>query len=301
MAEAPQSPIYTPPPGLTTNLDRFRDFVNQRHSLKLKTYHDLHHYSVTRLNDFWLAVFSFCKIIASKPPTFAIDDNARIDKFPKFFPDTQINFAENLLCGGKNDAVAVIDANEANLNSPRRYTWKQLKALVAQHAGLLRRSNVSKGDVVVLVGGNSARSLSFLLAAASIGAIFASFATDIGEKALADRVAQLKPRLMIVEALYRYNGKDNDISSKIRAAIAAIDGTKPALIVAEGDPANFDGAKKLTDLVGDEKAEDLKFARLAFNTPFIVMFSSGTTGTPKGIVHSQGGLLVNQYKEFQLQ
>lgn len=300
MAEAPQSLIYTPPPDLTTNLDLFRDFVNQRHSLKLKTYHDLHHFSVTRLNDFWLAVFSFCKIVASQPPTFAIDDNAPIDKFPKFFPDTHINFAENLL-SGKHDAVAVIDANEANLTSPRRYTWRQLKALVAQHAALLRQSNVSKGDVVVLVGGNSARSLTFMLAAASIGAIFASFATDIGEKALADRVALLKPSVMIVEALYRYNGKDNDISSKIRTAIAAIDSTKPSLIVAEGDPGKFDGAKKLTDLVGDEKAEDLRFERVPFNTPFIVMFSSGTTGTPKGIVHSQGGLLVNQYKEFQLQ
>lgn len=300
MAQAPQTPIYTPNPDLTTNLDHFRQFVNQHYSLQLKTYQDLHTFSVTRLNDFWLAVFSFCNIVASEPPTFAIDDDAQIDKFPKFFPNTHINFAENLL-RGKNDAVAVIDANEANLKSPRRYTWQQLKALVAQHAALLRRSNVRKGDVVVLVGGNSARSLSFLLAAASIGAIFASFATDIGEKALADRVGQLIPKVMIVEARYHYNGKENDISPKIRTAVVAIAGAKPAIIVAEGEPAEFDGAKKIEDLIRDEKAEDLLFERVPFSTPFIVMFSSGTTGTPKGIVHSQGGLLVNQFKQFKIQ
>ena len=292
-------PVYRPPPGLVTNLDHFRDLVNHKHSLKLKSYEQLHQFSVTRLNDFWLAVWEFCGIKSQHGPGKAIDDGARINKFPKFFQDAHINFAENAL-QGRDDQVAVIDMNETNINEPIKYTWKQMRRLVAQYAGLLRRKGISKGDVVVLIGGNSARSLALLLAAASIGAMFASFATDIGEKALADRVNQLKPKLMLVELLYRYNGKVNNITEKVQHAVKAIDGTKPHLIILEGDKKAFYGAEMVEALLGKEEASDLTFTHVPFNTPFVVMFSSGTTGTPKGIVHSQGGLMINGAKEHKI-
>lgn len=145
MAEAKQ--IYTPPLGLWTQLDTFREYINQKYKLDLSTYHQLHDFSVTRLNDFWMTVWEFCDIKASKHPSKAIDDDARIDAFPSFFEDARLNYAENLLCG-KDEKVAVIEMNEVNLWEPRKYTWRQLRELTARYAGVLRREEVGKGDVV---------------------------------------------------------------------------------------------------------------------------------------------------------
>ena len=295
-----QTPIYRPPPGLQTRLDDFRDCVNKKYNLRLRSYHDLHTFSVTRLNDFWMAVWDFTGIKASKQPSRAIDDNARIVDIPKFFEDSRLNYAENML-RGDDDAIALIEMNEQNLHKPRKYTWKELRTLVAKYVGILQRANIQQGDVIVLIGGNSPRSLAFLLAAAAIGAIFASFATDIGEKSLIDRVNQLKPKVIIAELRYHYNGKGNDIRTKIEACLESLSKhTSCQLIVTSHNRILPDKSLRLGDLLRNETASDLKFAQLPFSTPFIVMFSSGTTGTPKGIVHSQGGLTLNGIKDHML-
>ena len=144
---AEQKPIYIPPPGLRTKLDDFREYVNKKHQLQLQSYDDLHKFSITRLNDFWMSIWKYVDIKASKQPTKAIVDYARIHEFPSFFEDARLNYAENMLCGDDN-AVAVIEINELNLHKPKRYTWRDLKALVARYAGVLKRSGVRSGDVV---------------------------------------------------------------------------------------------------------------------------------------------------------
>ena len=128
-----QGPIYTPPNGLRTSLDDFQKYVSRKHSLQLQFYDDLHRFSVTRLNDFWLSVWIYANVKASKQLSGAVEDNARIDNFPKFFEDARLNYAENLLCGD-DDAVAVIGMNELNLREPKKYTWKDLRQLVARYA-----------------------------------------------------------------------------------------------------------------------------------------------------------------------
>lgn len=290
------SPIYQPAQGFRSQTDRFRDYVNERYSLQLKDYHELHGFSVTRVNDFWLAVWDFVDIRSPTRPTKAINDDARIVDFPRFFEDTKLNYAENLL-RGKPDAVAVIEMNELNQSCPRRYTWSDMKALTARYVALLRREAVRRGDVVVIIGGNCARSLALLCAVASIGAMIASFAQDMGEQALKDRVGQLKPRLIVAETKYRYNGKDHDIQQKIANA-ALLDNTK--LLVVKNGGNLPDAARYFEDLVGEESATDLAFEYLPFSTPFVIMFSSGTTGIPKGIVHSHGGLVLNGVKEHNI-
>lgn len=292
-----QKPIYTPAPGFRTNLDDFRDYISKTYDLDLKTYQELHNFSITRLNDFWLSIWRYMNLKSDVRPTKALDsDKPPIYPPPKFFPEIRLNYAENLLCGEDN-ATAVIEMNETNIHSPRKYTWRDLRRLVAQSAGVLRREGVKNGDVVVLIGGNCVRSLAFLLAAASIGTVFASFQTDIGEKALVQRVSQLQPKVIIAECLYRYNGKPNDITSKV---VNAAKETKCQLIVSQVGDQQPKGSKLLRELMGKETEKDLKFEQVPFNHPFVTMFSSGTTGTPKGIVHCQGGLMINGIKSHRL-
>ena len=131
--------IYVPPAGFRTRLDDFRDCVNKKYDLNLKDYHELHEFSVTRLNDFWLSVWKFTGIQASIEPTRALkSDNPAIYPPPEFFPNARLNFAENLL-RGRDDAPAVIEMDETNINSPTRYTWRDLKDLTARYASVLKR------------------------------------------------------------------------------------------------------------------------------------------------------------------
>ena len=142
-------PIYVPPPGLRTRMDDFRDYVNKAYSLKLKDYHQLHEFSVTRPNDFWMSVWNYTGIRASVKPCRALEnDDQKIYPPPSFFAEARLNFAENLLCG-KDEAIAVIEMNETNIHNPTRYTWKALRQLVARYAGVLEREGLKQGDVVV--------------------------------------------------------------------------------------------------------------------------------------------------------
>ncbi|KIX06768.1 uncharacterized protein Z518_04744 [Rhinocladiella mackenziei CBS 650.93] len=138
------TPISTPLPGFRTALDDFQDYVNDTYGLQ-------------------------------------IDESIPIDQFPSFFKDARLNFAENML-RGDDDQVSAINMDETNLWNPQKYTWKDLRQLVATYASALRSSALAKGYVVALVGSNCVRSLALLLATAAVGGIFTSLATDIGEK-----------------------------------------------------------------------------------------------------------------------
>ncbi|EXJ55066.1 acetoacetate-CoA ligase [Cladophialophora psammophila CBS 110553] len=293
------TPVYTPPPGLRTALADFKDYVNSSYGLQLQTYEDLHAFSINRLNDFWMATWRFLGIKASVHPEKAVDENAPIDQFPLFFEEARLNFAENMLCG-EDDQIAVIDVNEENLWTPRRYTWRQLRHLVHTYTNALRRTGVAKGDVVALIGSNCVRSLGLLLATSAVGGIFASFATDIGDKALNDRLGQIEPRVVFAESSYSYNGKRIDITTKVDGCTSKA--SQPLKLVVIGDTAGFKTkCENLETFIKDKDPQTpLNFEQVPFNTPLVIMFSSGTTGTPKGIVHSHGGLLLNGFKEHRL-
>ncbi|USW58249.1 Putative AMP-dependent synthetase/ligase, ANL domain-containing protein [Septoria linicola] len=293
-------PAYVPPAGIKTSLEDFMIYVQKTHSIELESYYDLRAFSINRMNDFWMSFWDFAGIKASQRPTRTVDESLRIDQFPKFFEDAKLNFAENILCG-KDDDLAIISMDEKTVDKPERYTWRDMRYMTAKYAAALEAIAIGQGDYMVSTGSNCARSLGILLAAASVGAVIANFATDIGEKALSDRLDQLRPKLIIAETEYSYNGKSHTIEDKISRCYAQTQNRQACRLVLVGPSSKISCQHDTFDnFQAPGNDGQLRFSQLPFNTPLLVMFSSSTTGAPTGIVHSHGGLVLNGHKEFLL-
>lgn len=281
-----------------SNMLAFAQFLEREVGRLFPDYDALHRWSVTEPAAFWEAVWRFAGVIHSQPWEQVLQHPER---FPgaRWFTGARLNFAENLL-RRRDDGIALIGRLE---NGARRtLTHAELHDAVARVAASLRARGVAPGDRVAAFLPNVPEAIVAMLATASIGAIWSSCSPDFGTSGVLDRFGQIAPRVLFACDGYHYNGKAQDTRARVAEIAAGLPGLEALVLVPVlgGDgplPAN---ALTWDQLRGSEPAPELVFAQLPFDHPLYILYSSGTTGVPKCIVHSAGGTLLQHLKEHRL-
>lgn len=299
---AADAPLWTPTQDRidAAPLTAFMKAAAAKAGTSFASYAELHSWSVEDREGFWSLVWDFCGIVGDKGETVLVDG----DKMPgaSFFPQATLNFAENLLKKtGSGDAIVFHGEDKVE----RRLSWNELHALTSRLQQLFLSLGVKKGDRVAAMIPNMPEAVAAMLAAASIGAVWSSCSPDFGEQGVLDRFGQIEPVVFIAPDGYWYNGKAIEVADKIAAVAAKLTTVRKILIVdylgTSADVAvTVDKAAALEDALAPFAAKPVAFERLPFAQPLYILFSSGTTGIPKCIVHSAGGTLIQHVKEHRL-
>jgi acetoacetyl-CoA synthetase len=283
------------------NITQFIEFVNKEYGQSIKGGKDLYKFSVEKIEDFWEAMWKFSDIIASKPYDKVVED---LSVFPgtKWFPGARLNFAENLL-KYKDDQLAFIFQGETKVT--KQMTYNELHKIVARLAKSLKESGVKVGDRVVSYMPNLVETPVAMLAAAAIGATWASCGAELQPSAVIDRFGQIEPKILFTVDGYFYRDQEFNIISNAKAVVDAIPSIEKVIVVSyisQGKPdiSTIPIAVHWDEFISNDEDPTLKFEQLPFDHPLYVMFSSGTTGAPKCLVQSAGGVLINHLKELIL-
>lgn len=296
------NPLWTPTAERIADapLTAFMAEASSRSGQDFATYAELHAWSVEDRDAFWDLVWDFCGVIGDKGATIIAD----ADKMPgaAFFPESQLNFAENLL-RGSGSGEAIVFRGEDKVE--RRLSWNELSSLVSRLQQLFISLGVTKGDRIAAMMPNMPEAVAAMLATASIGAVWSSCSPDFGEQGVLDRFGQIGPKVFIAPDGYWYAGKHIEVGDKIAAVADKLPSVTKVLIVdylgtAEDVAAGIAKADALETALTPFAIKPVTFERLPFAHPLYIMFSSGTTGIPKCIVHSVGGTLLQHLKEHQL-
>jgi acetoacetyl-CoA synthetase len=294
-------PIWAPSQARiqSTKLSEFIAYVAAHWDVDVSTYDELYRFSVTRLDAFWDAVWTFLGVIGDKGDTILVKEQPIKDT--KWFPQARLNFAENLL-KRRDDEIALIARNEQGAR--REVSWRQLYDAVSQTRQALLACGVQPGDRVAACLPNVPEAVIALLAATSIGAIWSCCSPDYGEQALLDRFGQIEPSVLFLGDGYRYAGKFFDLRAKAQQLIEKLPSLKRAVMVpcaATPDTgADQSGAVSWDAFIAPYAPETIAFPRFAFDHPLYILFSSGTTGEPKAIIHGAGGCLLQNLKRIAL-
>ncbi|HWK66364.1 MAG TPA: acetoacetate--CoA ligase [Rhizobiaceae bacterium] len=281
-------------------LTAFMAVASERAGRKLSSFAELHEWSVADRASFWDLVWDHCGVIGDKGERVLVDG----DKMPgaAFFPDARLNFAENLLRkDGSTDALVFRGEDKVE----RRLSWSQLRALVSRLQQLFAALGVKPGDRVAAMMPNMPETVAAMLAATSIGAIWSSCSPDFGEQGVLDRFGQIEPVVLLAPDGYWYNGKAIEVADKIAAVAGKLPSLRKTIVVDYlGNSAavaeTIPGAASLESAIAPFAIKDVAYERLPFAHPLYILFSSGTTGVPKCIVHSAGGTLIQHLKEQRL-
>jgi acetoacetyl-CoA synthetase len=315
--------LWQHPDPTSTQMYQFKQYLSRKTSQSFPDYDALYTYSTTHRATFWQHIFAFFPLVyTGSVPHPCVDESARMDSVPKWFTGVRMNFAENILfqgdgrgnpvlSPGKEDAkIAVTEAREGSFFEPIvSLTWKELRRRVGLVSNAMRAHGVRKGDRVAIVASNSLDTLTVFLAVTALGGLFSSSSTDMGVKGVLDRLLQIRPKWLFMDDWAVYNGKTVDLRGKMAEIVKGMAGVRQFEgVVSQARwrdrpadvslvPRAVTWAQFLDKAIG---REELVFEKVEFSDPFLIVYSSGTTGQPKCIVHSVGGVVLNAHKEARL-
>jgi acetoacetyl-CoA synthetase len=269
----------------SATITRYREWLNETRGLALAGYHDLWQWSVDDLEGFWGSIWEFFDVEAAEPYGRVL--GRRQMPGAEWFPGARLNYAQHVFRNRDDAEIAIRHASE--LRPLGEWTWGELRARAGAVAAALRESGVEAGDRVAAYLPNVPETVAAFLGCASIGATWSSCAPEFGVRSVVDRFAQIEPKVLLAVDGYRYGGKDFDRSdavAEIERALPTLERTLVLPYLAGGD--------------WELPPAELEFARLPFDHPLWVLYSSGTTGLPKAIVHGQGGILLEHLKKLRL-
>lgn len=282
-----------------SNMYRFMNVVNERHGKDFREYEALYEWSVEDIGDFWAAVWEFVDVVASKTCDEVIDDPGKMPG-ARWFSGARLNFAENLL-RYRDDRTALIFKGEGL--EPTRITYAELYREVASVANGLKDAGVKAGDRVAGFLPNMPQAVVAMLAATSMGAMWSSCSPDFGIKGVLDRFGQIKPKVLFVADGYFFKGTSFDSIEKIGKIMKDLPSVEKLVVVPytkeNPDVNGLPNAVLYEDFKSDDSGR-IEFEQLPFDHPLYVMYSSGTTGLPKCMVQSAGGVLIHHLKELIL-
>ena len=283
-----------------TNMVRFMEDVEEDWNVDIRDYAELYRFSIEEKEKFWTSLKDYAQIIAE---TWGVDVLADADKMPgaRWFPDARLNFAENLL-RRRDDTDALVFWGEDRVR--RRITHAGLHDQVSRLAQALAAAGVKAGDRVAAYLPNMPETVAAMLAASSLGAVWSSCSPDFGVQGVVDRFGQIEPKVLFAADGYYYNGKSHDCLGKLAQILDRVPPVARTVIVpymrAAPPLENLLGAVMFDDFIAGFDAGEIAFRRLPFNHPLYIMYSSGTTGAPKCMVHGAGGTLLQHVKEHLL-
>jgi acetoacetyl-CoA synthetase len=284
------APIWRPSPAAIegSELTRYQHWLAAEHGRTFADYQALWEWSTTDLDGFWGSLWEYFQISASVPYERVL--GRRSMPGAEWFPGAELSYAEHVFRGKRDGDIAIVHASETRPLAELR--WGELRELTAQIAAGLRANGVTRGDRVVAYMPNIPETTAAFLACASIGAVWSSCSPDFGVRSVIDRFAQIEPKIMLTVDGYTYAGKTIDRSADLATLQAAMPSLERTFVLPYlGNEGNWG------DLL---QPGELTFEQLPFDHPLWVLYSSGTTGLPKAIVHGQGGILLEHLKKLNL-
>ena len=285
---------------VNSNMTAFRQRVERDFGVELPGYDEFYHWSLANSEQFWSSAWDQMGVVASEKGDRVLVDG---EKMPgaRWFPDAKLNFAENLLKYTGSDEALVF---RSEANTGRSVTRDELRQQVASVAAFLRARGVVAGDRVAGFMPNMPETIVAMLAAASIGAVWSSSSPDFGVRGVVDRFGQIEPKVLFTADGYFYNGKFHDSLAKVTEFLKELPTVETVVVVGFEQPladlrASVNNAISYADVLLQHTDAELIFTQLPFAHPLYIMYSSGTTGVPKCIVHSAGGSLLQHMKEQQ--